>query len=554
MVTSSSPLKYRWLTKKTRKYLKNGYLTEGQTAEERIQIICDTAEQLLNKPGFSEKLNTYIANGWIGLSSPIWSNFGNKRGYPISCFSGYFDDTITDLLTKTAETGVMTKVGGGTSGYFGAVRPRGSPISTGGSTNGAVHFMQLVETTTNVISQSNVRRGSFAAYLPIDHPDFEEFLNIKEIGNPIQNLHLGACISDKFMNDMLAGNEHNRALWAKLMQKRSGSGEPYIFFTDNANNQAPQVYKDKGLRINNSNLCNEIMLSSSPDESFVCDLSSVNLLYWDEWKDTDLVETVVYLLDAVMTEFIDKTENEPFMQDARRFAINQRAIGVGVIGYHSLLQSKMIPFESFEAKMLNVTIFKTIREQCDAATMKMAEEYGEPPLLQGYGRRNSTTMALAPTTSNAHILGQVSQSIEPYDGNYYTKGLAKGDETVKNPFFKELLKRHDKDEDEIWENVLIHGGSCQQLPFLSDLEKEVFKTFAEISQKEIVIQASQRQKHIDQGQSLNLMIPATADEKEISDLLIMGWDMKLKGFYYQRSSNSAQILSRSIMTCKSCES
>jgi ribonucleoside-diphosphate reductase alpha chain len=553
MVTSS-PLKYRWLNKKTRKYLKNGYLTDGQTAEERIQIICDTAEKLLNKPGYSDKLNLYIANGWIGLSSPIWSNFGNKRGYPISCFSSYFDDTILELLTKTAETGVMTKVGGGTSGYFGAVRPRGSPISTGGTTNGAVHFMQLVETTTNVISQSNVRRGSFAAYLPIDHPDFEEFLNIQEIGNPIQHLHMGACISDKFMIDMLEGNERNRELWAKMVQKRSGSGEPYLFFTDNANNQAPQVYKDKGLKINNSNLCNEIFLSNSPNESFVCDLSSVNLLYYDEWKDTDLIETVVYLLDAVMTEFITKTENEPFMQDARRFAINQRAIGVGVIGYHSLLQSKMIPFESFEAKMLNVSIFKNIREQCDLATQKAALDYGEPPLLEGYGRRNSTTMALAPTTSNAHILGQVSQAIEPYNSNYYTKGLAKGDETFKNPYLKELLKQHDKDEDDIWENVLVHGGSVQQLSFLSDLEKDVFKTFGEISQKEIVIQAAQRQKYIDQGQSLNLMIPATADQKEISDLLIFGWDMGLKGFYYQRSSNSAQTLARSIMTCKSCES
>lgn len=552
MVTPT--IKYRWLNKKTRKYLKNGYLTEDQTAEERIKIICDTAEQLLGKQGFSDKLNTYIANGWIGMSSPIWSNFGNKRGFPISCFSSYFDDTIYDILIKTAETGIMTKVGGGTSGYFGDIRPRGSPISTGGTTNGAVHFMQLVETTTNVISQSNVRRGSFAAYLPIDHPDFEEFLNIQEIGNPIQRLHIGACVSDKFMNDMLNGNIKNRELWAKMCQKRSGSGEPYLFFTDNVNNQAPQVYKDKGLKINNSNLCNEIFLSNSPNESFVCDLSSLNLLYWDEWKDTDLVETVIYFLDAVMTEFINKTEHEPLMQDARRFAINQRALGLGVIGYHSLLQSKLIPFESFDAKMLNVTIFKTIREQCDLATIKLAQEYGEPPLLEGYGRRNTTTMALAPTTSNAHILGQVSQAIEPYNSNYYTKALAKGDETFKNPYLREVLKEHDKNDEDTWENILVHGGSVQQLPFLSELEKNVFKTFSEISQKEIVIQAAQRQKYIDQGQSLNLMIPATADEKEISDLLIFGWDMGLKGFYYQRSSNSAQTLARSIMTCKSCES
>jgi len=299
--------------------------------------------------------------------------------------------------------------------------------------------------------------------------------------------------------------------------------------------------------------CSEIMLSSSNDESFVCVLSSLNLENWEEIEATDAVETLIYFLDAVNSEFVEKTDGVQFMQAAHNFAKRQRALGMGVLGWHSLLQKKMVAFESFEAKLLNSSIWKVIKERADKATVELAGLFGEPELLKGKGRRNVTTLAVAPTTSSSFILGQVSQSIEPLNANYFVKDLAKGKFTYKNPYLKALLKTKDKDTDEVWKDILMHGGSVQHLDFLSQHEKDVFKTFGEISQKEIVIQAAQRQKFIDQGQSLNLMIPPSAPPKDVSQLLISAWELGLKTLYYQRSSNPAQQLLRNILTCSSCE-
>jgi len=394
----------------------------------------------------------------------------------------------------------------------------------------------------NVVSQGNVRRGSFAAYLPIDHADIEDFLNIKDIGNPIQELSIGVCVSDEWMRKMIDGDQKARKIWGKVIKKRFESGYPYIMFSDNANNNAPQVYKDKGLTIHNSNLCSEIFLSNAEDESFVCDLSSLNLERWDDIKDTDAIETLVYFLDAVMSEFIDKTEGVKFMEAPRKFAINQRALGIGVLGWHSLLQSKNIPFESMDAKILNLDIWETIRTRADKATSDLARLLGEPPLLEGYGRRNTTTLAIAPTTSSSFILGQVSPSIEPLNSNYYVKDLAKGKFTYKNPYLMELLKTKDQNTQEVWKSILVHGGSVQHLEFLTQEEKDVYKTFGEISQKEIIIQAAQRQKYIDQGQSLNLMIPPNTKPKEVNELMIFAWEQGIKSLYYQRSSNPASEL------------
>jgi ribonucleoside-diphosphate reductase alpha chain len=450
----------------------------------------------------------------------------------------------------------MTKHGGGTSAYFGALRGRGTPISSGGESTGSVHFMELYDKLMEVVSQGSVRRGSFASYLPIDHPDIEEFLQIRGEGHHIQNLSIGVCVSDAWMKKMVDGDKDARKIWGLVIKKRFESGYPYIFFSDNANKQAPQIYKDKGLKINNSNLCSEIMLSNSEDESFVCDLSSLNLETWEEWKANDATEVLVYFLDAVMTEFIDKTEGIKFMEAPRKFAINQRALGVGVLGWHSLLQSKMIGFESMEAKMLNNQVWKGIRERADYATRFLAKNYGNPPIYQSteYIRRNTTTLAVAPTTSSSFILGQVSPSIEPLNSNYFVKDLAKGKFTFKNPYLKKLLKEKGKDDDDTWKSILIKGGSVQHLDFLSQEEKDVFKTFGEISQKEIIIQAAQRQKYIDQGQSLNLMIPPNTKPKEVNELMIFAWEQGIKSLYYQRSANPAQELARSILTCKSCES
>ena len=543
-----------WLNEDSRKFLERGYLTEGETAEGRISEIANAAQKYLGFDGFADKFIDYMSRGFYSLSSPIWGNFGRARGLPISCFGSYIPDTMKGILGKLSEVGIMTKCGGGTSGYFGDLRGRGTPISSGGTSTGSVHFMELYDKLMNVVSQGNVRRGSFAAYLPIDHPDIEEFLKIRGEGNTIQEMSIGVCVSDEWMRKMIDGDKEARRIWGLVIKKRFESGYPYLFFSDTVNNAAPQVYKDKGLKIHNSNLCNEVQLSNSEDESFVCDLSSLNLETYDEWKDTDAVETLVYFLDAVMTEFIDKTEDMDFMEAPRKFAINQRALGVGVLGWHSYLQSKMIAFESMDAKLLNVEIFKRIRTLCDLASANLAHLLGEPPLLKGYGRRNTTTMAIAPTTSSSFILGQVSPSIEPLNSNYFIKDLAKGKFTFKNSYLITLLENKGINTQVTWKSILSKGGSVQHLNELTDDEKAVFKTFGEISQKEIVIQAAQRQKWIDQGQSLNLMIPANTKPKDVNELMIFAWESGIKGLYYQRSTNPAQELARSILSCSTCES
>ena len=542
-----------WLNKDSRKFLERGYLLEDESPEQRIRAIAEHAEKILGIEGYADKFENYMHRGFYSLSSPVWSNFGRDRGLPIACFGSYIPDTMSGILEKTAEVGIMTAQGGGTSGYFGDIRGRGASISSGGQSTGAVHFMELYDKLMNVVSQGNVRRGSFAAYLPVDHPDVEEFLKIRAEGNDIQDLSIGVNVSDKWMKSMIDGDKEKRRIWGLIIKKRFETGYPYIFFSDNVNNQAPNVYKDKNETIYASNLCSEIMLPSNPAESFVCCLSSLNLLKWDKLVDTDAVETLVYFLDAVISEFIDKTEGMQFMQAPRRFALNHRALGVGVLGWHSYLQKNMIAFESMEAKMANGSIWSTIRERADKASVELADMFGEAPILEGYGRRNTTTLAVAPTTSSSFILGQVSPSIEPLNSNYFVKDLAKGKFTFKNPQLRRLLTRKKQNTDDVWRSILVHGGSVQHLDFLDQEEKDVFKTFGEISQKEIVIQASIRQKHIDQGQSLNIMIPPTTKPKEVNELMIFAWEQGIKSLYYQRSANPAQELARSILNCSTCE-
>lgn len=544
---------YYWLNKHSRLFLERGYIKEGITPEERIREIAENAEKILKIKGFADKFENYMSKGFYSLATPVWTNFGNERGLPVSCFGSFIEDKMESILSKASEVGMMSKLGGGTSGYFGNLRPRGTKISVGGESSGAVHFMEIFDKVAEVVSQGSARRGSFAAYMPIEHKDIDEFLQIRSEGHSIQNMSIGVTVTDEFMNGLIEGDKDKRKVWAKIIQKRFETGYPYIMFVDNTNNQAPKVYKDKKLKIKASNLCSEIQLYSDQDNSFVCVLSSLNLLHWDEIKETDAIETLTYFLDAVNEEFVRKTKDIPFMKAAYNFAKNQRALGMGVLGWHSYLQSRMIPFESMEAKFSNNEIWKTIRERADKATEKMAEEYGEPELLKGYGRRNVTTLSVAPTTSSSFILGQVSPSIEPLNSNYFVKNLAKGKFTYKNPYLKELLKKYDKNNDETWKSILIKGGSVQHLDFLEDEEKEIFKTFGEISQKEIVIQAAQRQKYIDQAQSLNIMIPPSTSPKDVNSLLIEGWKMGIKTFYYQRSANPAQELARSILSCSSCE-
>lgn len=544
---------YRWLNKHSQKFLEDGYLLEGQTVDDRVNLIAENAEKILGIAGFGEKFKENFKKGWYSLSTPVWANFGTDRALPISCFGSHISDSMDSILYATSEVGMMTKMGGGTSAYFGDLRCRGTQIKNNGKSSGAVHFMQLFDKMMGVISQGSTRRGSFAGYLPVDHGDIEEFLKIKSEGDPIQDISFGVCIPDYWMREMIDGDKHKRKVWAKILQTRANVGYPYLLFTDNVNNNKPDVYKDKDMKITHSNLCNEIMLPDSEDESFVCDLSSMNLLYYDEWKDTDAVEILIFLLDAVMTEFIDKAKNIKFMERTVKFAENHRALGLGVLGYHSYLQSKMIAFESMEAKFFNTEVFQLLKKQSYEASAKLATLFGEPELLKGYGRRNTTTMAIAPTKSSAFILGQVSEGIEPIKSNYFVKDLAKGKFTYKNPFLRQLLKDKGEDSGDVWDTILRKGGSVQHLRCLTDEEKDVFKTFQEISPKEVIIQAGQRQKYIDQGQSLNLMIHPKVPIKDVNALMIFAWEMGVKGLYYQFSVNASQEFAKNILECKSCE-
>jgi len=546
-------MEYRWYNETSRTFLERDYLLPGQTLDERVDIIVNHAEKILNKPGFAAKMKENIAKGWYSISSPIWTNFGTDRGLGISCFGSYVDDTMESILWSDAEVGMMCKMGGGTSGYYGKIRPRGSSIRDNGQSSGAVHFMKKFDTTANVISQGSSRRGHHAAYLDIDHADIEEFLTIRSEGSPIQDLSFGVCVPTYWLNQMKNGDQAKRKVWAKVLQVRSEFGFPYIFFTDNVNNGAADVYRDKDMKVTHSNMCSEICLPDSPDESFVCDLSSMNVLYFEEWKDTDAIETLVYFLDAVMTDFIEKASKIQFMQRAVKFAEKHRALGIGQLGWHSFLKSKMIAFNSLEAKLYNTMIAKTIYDQAYAASAKMATEYGEPEVLKGYGRRNTTLIAIAPTTSSAFILGQVSQSIEPNNSNYYIKDVAKMKFTVKDKYLEQLLESKGMNTAEVWMSILKAFGSVQHLDFLTQEEKDVFKTFIEISQKEIIIQAAARQKYIDQSQSLNIMVHPTTPTKDINSLMIEAHDLGIKTLYYQHSVNAAQEFAKDILACQSCE-
>ncbi len=555
---------FEWLNENSRKFLAAGYLGEGLSAEERIRNIAQRAEDILQMPGFADKFYYYMSEGYYSLASPVWSNFGKERGLPISCFGSHIDDDIGNILYTQSEVGMMSKLGGGTSGYFGKIRHRGAEIKNNGEASGAVHVMRLFESMVDVVSQGSVRRGRFSPYLPIDHPDIMEFLEIGTEGNPIQELTHGVTVTDHWMKEMIDGDVEKRTVWAKVIQSRGEMGYPYIFFTDNANNGAADVYKDKKLPIYASNLCTEIMLPSDHNWSFVCVLSSINLVHYDKWKNTDAVETMIYFLDTLVTEFLEKLDRYKnsanrddqqtflFMERAYNFAKENRALGMGALGWHSLLQSKMLPFDSQKAYDLNSEVFKKIKEDSYKASKNLAKKFGEPDLLKGYGRRNSTLNAIAPTTSSAFILGQVSQGIEPIWSNIYVKDIAKIKTTIKNPFLTDLLKEKGMDTQEVWKDIRDRDGSVQHLDFLSENEKDVFKTYAEIDQLVIIYQAANRQNYLDQGQSLNIIVHPETSTKDINNIHVTAWKLGLKSLYYQHSMNAAQKFKQK-KDCESCE-
>ena len=555
---------FNWLTDHSRSFLSAGYIQEGVSAEERIMEIAERAENILNIKGFAKKFYDYMGQGFYSLSSPVWSNFGKKRGLPISCFGSNIADDMGNILYSQSEVGMMSKLGGGTSGYFGHIRHRGAKVKNNGEASGAVHIMKLFETMVDVVSQGSVRRGRFSPYLPVEHSDISEFLDIGTEGNPIQELTHGVTVTNEWMKQMIDGDTEKRNIWAKVLQRRGEIGYPYIFFKDNANNGAPEVYKKNNWSINASNLCTEIMLPTNEDWSFVCCLSSINVLHYEKWKDTDAVETMIYFLDAVISEFVEKLEVYKkssdlddqqtflFMERAYKFASEHRALGLGVLGWHSLLQSKMLSFNSQEAYYLNTEIFKLIKNKSYKASEELAAQFGEPKVLRGAGRRNTTLNAVAPTTSSAFILGQVSQGVEPIWSNIYVKDIAKTKTTIKNPFLIKLLEEKGMNTPETWNSIRDKDGSVQHLDFLTTEEKDVFKTYCEIDQMDIIYQAANRQNYIDQGQSINLMVHPNMSAKEINKLYIKGWELGLKSLYYQHSMNAAQQFKQN-KECASCE-
>ena len=536
--------KYYWLNDESRTFLSRGYITE--TPEQRIKDIANIAEKYLKIDGFALKFEDYMARGFYSLSTPVWINFGKAKGLPISCYGSNVDDSLDSILNAGREVGMMSKYGGGTSVYLGNIRPRGNTISTGGHADGPIHYAKIYDTVVDVCKQSEARRGACAAWLPLEHQDALEFLDIGTEGNPIQNLQYGVTVTDQWIQDMKDGDKDKRKIWAKVIQRRNEFGFPYIMFKDNSNKNSP--YKELGLDITASNLCSEIQLPTDSFNSFVCCLGSLNLLHWDEIKDTDAIETYVLFLNAVMDEFIKKASVLPGMKRAYRFASQHRAIGLGVMGYHSLFQSKLIEFESLEAKGLNSIIFKTIKEKSEEASKWLHTAKGVNCIREGFA--NSTLMAIAPTKSSSFIHGAVSMGIEPIKSNYFIKDLAKSKTIYKNPFLEAELEKYEINTSKTWESILKKDGSVQHLDFPT---KAVFKSFIEITPKELILQAAQRQEFIDQSQSLNLMIHPSVSAKDINALYLYAHEEGVKSLYYQFSQSSAQAFSRNILECASCE-
>lgn len=558
---------FSWLNDISLRTLSRGYLEErniekyGGVKEAmiaRLDFMAETSHRIIKEMGrerkdHKEKLLEGWSRGWSSLSTPIIGNFGTDRGLAISCNGSYVGDSMASILYNYHELGELMRNSAGTSSFF-DVRPEGAPISAGGKSGGVVPWMGLASHYASAITQGGLRRGAFAGYISIRSADIKNFLRIKDPLHPVQHVSFGVCIDDAWMEEMEAeapGGE-KRMLMTQIILKRRASGYPYIIFTDAANRAYHPRAKELGRKIWASNLCTEIMLAATEDETFVCNLSSQNLAKYDEWKDTDWTETMIFFLDSVMEEYIQKTARMPYMKRPNLFSRNWRALGLGTLGYHTALQQKMIPFESYAARRLNIEMHRTVQEQSLEASRKMYKDYGAAELMEGTGQRHLTVNAIAPTTSSSIILGQVSQSIEPWDANIFENDNAKSVFTQVNHVLRECLKEHGKDTEEVWKSISQAGGSVQHLDFLTPLEKKVFKTFVEIDPMEIIKQAADRQKYIDQGQSLNLKIRNDASMQDNFNYIYAAWKMGLKSLYYHKNdASSARKLLRDIKNQKS---
>lgn len=562
---SLTQLKYdgeapEWMDEPGYKVLQGGYLLENETPKTMYERVAKAASKYYkDSEHWYEKFFDVMWKNWLCPASPILSNLGTDRGLPISCNSIHVGDSVDSIFSKSHELAMLSKNGAGVGIYLGDVRGRGAVISGNGRSEGVIPWAKVYDSTVVSVSQANVRRGAAAVYIDIRHPDIEEFLQMRrptgDANRRCMNLNHGICIDDFWMQEMIAGDKDKRHLWGEILKARVETGEPYLFFSDNVNNQSPACYIERNLKVSTSNICTEIFLYTDPDHSFVCCLSSLNLVRWEEWKNTDTVEVTTRFLDAVLQEYIDKSESIPGMEASRRSAIKGRAIGIGVLGWHTLLQKNMIPFDSFDAMMLNAQIFKTIRTKAEDESFVLAHEKGEPEWCIGYKRRNTHLLAVAPTVSNSTISGGHSAGIEPIAANIYSQKSAKGTFIRKNSVLEQHLELMGKNTTEIWKQINENSGSVQGLSFLDENMKKVFLTAREINQYAIIKQAAQRQKFIDQGQSINLFFGANADPKYIHGVHMEAWQTGLKSLYYFRTEGviRGDLASRSKDECAACE-
>lgn len=549
-----------WMGEEGFKVLQGGYLLSGETPRQMYDRVARAASSYYKDSDYwYVKFFDVMWKNWLCPASPVLSNMGTDRGLPISCNSIHVGDSVDSIFQKSHELAMLSKNGAGVGIYLGDVRGRGANIRGNGFSEGVIPWAKVYDSTVVSVSQANVRRGAAAAYIDIRHSDIEEFLQMRrptgDVNRRCMNLNHGICIDDEWMKEMLAGDQIKRLLWQEILKARFETGEPYLFFTDNVNHQNPECYSNLGLEVKTSNICTEIFLYTDPDHSFVCCLSSLNLVKWEEWKNTDVVETSVRFLDAVLEEYIKKSEHVPGLEASRRSAMKGRAIGIGVLGWHTLLQKNMIPFDSFEAMMLNAEIFRTMKTKAEKETAILAEELGEPEWCRGYFRRNTHLIAVAPTVSNSTISGGHSAGIEPIAANIFSVKSAKGTFIRKNSVLSSVLEKLNKDTTEVWKSINEQSGSVQHLDFLDEKTKEVFLTAREINQYAIIKQAAQRQKWIDQGQSINLFFAANADPKYIHGVHIEAWQTGLKSLYYFRTEGviRGDLASRSKDECAACE-
>ncbi|MDZ7280845.1 ribonucleoside-diphosphate reductase subunit alpha [Sphingomonas sanguinis] len=539
--------------------LNDRYLLPGESYQD---LFVRVASAYADNAEHAQRLYDYISKLWFMPATPVLSNGGTGRGLPISCYLNSVPDSLDGIVTTWNENVWLASRGGGIGTYWGQVRGIGEPVGLNGKTSGIIPFVRVMDSLTLAISQGSLRRGSAACYLDISHPEIEEFLEIRkpsgDFNRKALNLHHGVLIPDAFMEAVRDGAEWNllspktgevratvdaRALFQKLVETRLATGEPYIVFADHVNKNMPKHHRELGLKVSTSNLCSEITLPTGidhkgKDRTAVCCLSSLNLETWDEWKDDkQFIEDVMRFLDNVLQDYIER--HEPGMERAAYSASRERSVGLGVMGFHSFLQARNIPFEGAMAKSWNLRMFKHINAQVNQASMTLAVERGPCPDAADVGvmERFSCKMAIAPTASISIICGGTSACIEPIPANIYTHKTLSGSFSVKNPYLEKILIAKSKNSDAVWNSILEHGGSVQHLDFLSQEEKDTFKTSFEIDQRWLLELAGDRTPYIDQAQSLNLFIPADVEKWDLLMLHFRAWELGIKSLYYLRSKS-----------------